>query len=263
MRAFLQACEPLHGSRTFGRVISHVPAPSPTSQGHGLSRVAVQHAAGKGETLGEDASLAHLKGEPDTLTSPAPEVESAPEVEPASKGEKKPKVQKTELAAPTAGDCGAYSWQVRFSLKNGTDKTTGYIVQKVNAVYKRKDCLGESKPVTGIGTFPFWEAWGVRAGKVFIGDTASEHNADTYSDASMGDSTKGSIAVTAKAEFFPDVTLPEHMKADNPDTQAGSLRSSLTDPALKGGTGSIPHNLTASWNCCGKSDKKTVFSNKK
>jgi hypothetical protein len=80
--------------------------------------------------------------------------------------------------------------------------------------------------------------------------------------------TYGSIAVKGVAEFFPNVTLPAHMKANNPDTQAGSLRSSTTDPGLTGGTGSIPHDLTASWNCCGPllsgaKEKLTTFSNKK
>jgi len=184
-------------------------------------------------------------------------------VESAAKGEAKKKVTKTELGAPTAGECGEYSWKVRFSVENANATTQGYIVQKVNAKYSRTDCAGKDKPVTGVGTFPFWEAWGVRGGKVFIGDTEDAHNADTYSDDAMGDGTKGSIAVKGIPEFFPDVTLPAHMKANNPATQAGALRSSTTDPALKGGTGAISHDLTASWKCCPPSEKKTTFSDKK
>jgi hypothetical protein len=210
-------------------------------------------AAAKGEAPEGEGLFRPLKGEPEAGTKGGP----------GTKGEGKKKVKKTELAAPTAGECGAYSWKVRFSVKNADATTTGYIVQKVDAKYNRTDCEGTDKPVTGMGTFPFWEAWGVRGGKVFIGDTANEHNADTYSDNSMGDETKGSIVVKGTPEFFPDVTLPEHMKANNPDTQAGDLRSSTTDPALTGGTGSISHNLTASWNCCPGKKKKTKFSAKK
>jgi hypothetical protein len=182
------------------------------------------------------------------------------------KGEGAKVVKKAELGPPAAGDCGAYTWKVRFSVENADAATKGYIVQKVNAVYTRKNCDGTDKPVSGVGTFPFWEAWGVREGKVFIGDTANAHNADSYTDSNMGDSTSGSIVVKANAEFFPNVTLPADMKANNPDTQAGDLRSSTTDPALSGGTGSIPHDLTASWNCCGAADAKaklTTFSDKK
>ncbi|MGC2636022.1 MAG: hypothetical protein WA294_02515 [Acidobacteriaceae bacterium] len=146
---------------------------------------------------------------------------------------------------------------MRFSVDNADNATNGYIVQKIDAKYTRTDCAGKDKPVTGIGSFPYWEAWGVRSGKVYIGDTAQEHNADTYSDDSMGDSTKGSIVVTGVPEFFPNATLPAHMKADNPDTQAHSLRSSTQDPGLAGGTGAIAHNLTATWECCGSHDKKT------
>ena len=145
---------------------------------------------------------------------------------------------------------------------------SGMFVQKVDVAYNRKDCVGADKPVTGIGKFPFWEAWGVRGGQVFIGDTTGRHNADTYTDPSMGDLTYGSIAIVAQAEFFPNATLPAHMIAQNPDTQAGDLRSTVTDPQLTGGTGSIPHDLTASWDCCGPlpdnaPEKKTTFSNKR
>ncbi|MBV9789017.1 MAG: hypothetical protein JOZ51_12620 [Chloroflexi bacterium] len=236
--------------------------------GHDFSQIAV-HAppaqgraslGAKGELAGSDELFGPLKGEPDGGTAVV--ADAAP-----TKGEAVKKVKKTELAAPTAGECGAYSWKVRFSVENADASTTGYIVQKVKAVYKRQDCVGNDKPVTGIGTFPFWEAWGVRGGKVFVGDTASEHNADTYTDPAMGDSI-GSIAVKGTAEFFPNVTLPAHMKARNPATQAGDLRSSTTDPALTGGTGSIPHDLTASWDCCGPllpgaKERQTTFSNKR
>jgi hypothetical protein len=163
--------------------------------------------------LGDEELFSSLKGEPGV----------AREREFAIKGEGAKTVKKTELGTPTAGECGTYSWRVRFNVENAVATTKGYIVQKVDATYTRKDCIGNDKPVTGIGTFPFWEAWGVRRGKVFIGDTASEHNADTYADSSMGDSTHGSIAVKGIAEFFPNLSLPAHMKANNPDTQAGSL----------------------------------------
>ncbi|MDH3403223.1 MAG: hypothetical protein OES32_07210 [Acidobacteriota bacterium] len=212
----------------------------------------VSPVAEKGEVPGDEV-FSPLKGEPG----------AGAEGESAAKGEGAKTVKKTELGAPTAGQCGAYSWKVRFSIDNAEATTTGYIVQKVDAKYNRTDCAGKDKPVTGIGTFPFWEAWGVRGGKVFIGDTANAHNADTYADGTMGDGTKGSIVVKGVPEFFPNVTLPAHMKANNPDTQAGDLRSSVTDPALTGGTGAISHDLTASWECCPSVDKKTTFSDKK
>jgi len=210
-------------------------------------------AASKGEGPAEEEfSTMRGDGGGDTTTE-----------EPTAKGEGAKKVKKTELGAPTAGNCGASSWKVRFSVENADETTTGYIVQKVDAKYNRTDCDGKDKPVTGVGTFPFWEAWGVRGGKVFIGDTADAHNADTFSDGSMGDSTKGSIVTKGTPEFFPNVKLPDHMKADNPDTQAHSLRSSTTDPGLSGGTGAISHDITANWNCCPESDKKTTFTDKK
>jgi hypothetical protein len=204
-------------------------------------------AAAKGESAGKEDPFGKMKGEHDGDNAKA---------ETGTKGEGK-KVKKTELGDPVEGQCGAYSWKVRFSVENADNATNGYIVQKIDAKYTRTTCEGADKPVGGIGTFPYWEAWGVRSGKVYIGDTNQEHNADTYSDDSMGDSTKGSIVVTGVPEFFPNAVLPAHMKADNPDTQAHSLRSSTQDPGLANGTGSIAHNLTATWECCGAHDKKT------
>ena len=233
----------------FGRIPTHDPRQRAVQVEQGSGSQSSVAVGAKGETTGRDELFSRMKGEPD-----APKAVTGG----ATKGEGK-KVKKTELGAPTAGECGAYSWKVRFSVENADASTNGYIVQKVNAMYNRTDCAGTNKPVTGIGTFPFWEAWGVRGGKVYIGDTAQEHNADTFADDPMGDSTKGSIVVKGTPEFFPNVTLPAHMKANNPDTQALSLRSSITDPGLTGGTGAISHDLTASWNCCASHDKKTTF----
>lgn len=224
---------------------------------HHFSELQIQSPV-KGESEAAEEEFTAIKGEGD----------AGSEGGMASKGEGKQVVKKSNVSGPTAGQCGGYSWKVKFSVENSDDKTKGYIVQKINAVYKRTDCDGKNKPVTGIGKFPYWEAWGVRNGKVFVGDTESEHQADHYADDPMGDSTKGSIVVTGVAEFFPNAVLPAHMKANNPETQAHSLRSSLTDPALSGGTGSISHDLTASWDCCGKQamdakEKQTTFSNQK
>lgn len=245
-------------------------------EGHRFNDIAVHAPGAKGESAGADELFTSMKGDEAAdgggaaiAAGAAADVAAlgggavAEGTEAAAKGEGVKKVKKTELGAPTLGKCGAYSWKVRFGVENMEASTNGYIVQKINAVYNRTSCTGENKPVTGIGKFPYWEAWGVRNGKVYIGDTAQEHNADTYSDDSMGNSTKGSIVVTGTPEFYPNATLPEHMKADNPDTQAHSLRSSLTDPNLPGGTGSISHNLTATWDCCGdKQNSDTIISNK-
>ena len=217
-----------------------------------------------GETIADDVRFSHSKGGPKDGPKAAPAPKDADKKPTDDKKEqKKQKVKKTELAAPTTGDCGSYSWQVRFSVENADKAANGYIVQKIDAKYNRSECDGSADPVTGIGKFPYWEAWGVREGKIFIGDTDQEHNADTYADKSMGAGTKGSIVVTGIPEFFPNVTLPKEMMAQNPDTQAGDLRSSLTDPQLKGGTGSIVHDLTALWQCCPPHDTKTTLSNKR
>ena len=223
------------------------------------------YGSAKGEAAGDSEYAQHLKGGPkdDGKKAAAPKAADKDDKKEKEKKDKKNlKVHKRELAAPTTGECGAYAWQVRFSVDNADETTTGYIVQKIDAKYNRSECDGTADPVTGVGKFPYWEAWGVRQGKVYIGDTDHEHNADTYTDNSMGAGTKGSIVVQGIPEFFPDAVLPADMPANNPDTQAGDLRSSLTDPKLKDGTGAIAHNLTANWQCCPPHDKKTTLSDK-
>jgi hypothetical protein len=210
-------------------------------------------AAAKRETSGGEQSFSPLKGPPKAGT----------EDKSAAKGQGKKTVKKTEMGAPTAGECGAYSWKVKFNIENADESTSGYIVQKVDAKYNLTDCAGKDTPVRNLETFPIWEAWGVKRGRVFIGDTAVARSDDTYADPNMGLGSQGSIVVKGIAEFFPNVILPAHMTAENPKTQAGDLLSTTTDPALIGGTGAIPHDLTASWNCCPPRDTKTTFSNKK
>jgi hypothetical protein len=243
------------GARFGGELSALVSRPShPRSEGDSQFQNSPRLAA-KGEIAVDDVRFGPVKGDPTKKEAPTAKNKKDKD---DKKDKKNQKVRKTELGAPVTGECGQYSWQVRFSIDNADDTTKGYIVQKIDVKYNRSECDNKVDPVTGVGKFPYWEAWGVREGKVYVGDTDQAHNADTYSDRSMGDGTKGSIVVKGIPQFFPDVTLPADMKANNPDTQAGDLRSSLTDPKLKDGTGALAHNLTASWKCCPPDEKKAT-----
>lgn len=176
-----------------------------------------------------------------------------------------PKLKKTTVAGPTSGNCGGFNWGAQWSIDNATASTDGWIVQKVNSIFDVKDCTDapvdiKTKTAGRIDPswYPFWEAWQVRGGNVFVGGGSSSHTADTYGSAGFGDSTKGSRQITGKAEFFPGATLPSHFTPRNAPP-AMSLPYTQTDPALTGGTGAINHNLTATWNCC-QPDKSTTVT---
>ena len=174
-----------------------------------------------------------------------------------------PKLVATEVSAPQAVDCGGFRWPVQWSISNATSSTNGWIVQKVNATFNVKDCSDspvdiKKKSGWDVSWLPFWEAWQVRGGKVFIGGTNNSHNADTYGSSPFGDGTKGSTKVVGKAEFFPNATLPSHFKPRN-SPPAWALPYTQTNPGLTGGTGSLNHNLTATWDCC-TSNKTTTLT---
>ncbi len=175
-----------------------------------------------------------------------------------------PVLRKTTVAGPTSSNCGGANWGVQWSIDNATTATDGWIVQNVNVAINAKDCTNvsvDAKAKTGGGFdpswFPFWEAWQVRGGNVFVGGSTSAHSADTYNLPPIGDNTKGTSQVTAKAEFFPGATLPTGFTPRN-SPPAMSLPYTQTNPSLTGGTGALDHNMTATWDCCQPNKTTTV-----
>ena len=166
------------------------------------------------------------------------------------------------VAGPTAGDNGNYSWTIQWVLDSASAKG-GWVIQKIDISFNVQDEHGTAINVStkGVDTkkIPYWEAWKINAGKKITtyaegGDTAD----DTYvSSINWGDKTKGTVRVTGAAEFYEDLTLPSDFKATHP--YAGILPATTNDPgALSGGTGSMAHNLTATWDSTGGNKKTTV-----
>jgi hypothetical protein len=179
-------------------------------------------------------------------------------------------LKKTTASGPTTGDCGEYSWGIRWSLEDGDSTTQGWIIQNVNSFHDIKGCDDKSKTDAELKTltggwdtswYPFWEAWKVKDGKVRVGDSDSLHNADTFGWPGPGDDTKGTRGVKANADFYPNLTLPASFTVRNAPP-AHALPYTQTDEKLTGGTGLLKHNITATWNCCpkadGSKDKKTT-----
>jgi hypothetical protein len=177
-----------------------------------------------------------------------------------------PLLRKKTVSGPTTSSCGGFSWGAQWYLDNpGT--TDGFVVQHVRTTFDVKDDAGSPVDVkTKSGGaidpawWPIWEAWQVRGGKVYVGTTTTPHSADTYGIPALGAGTKGKISILGKADYYPGLTLPASMTAKNA-APAWALPVTTTDPALTGGTGSLDHNIVATWDCTsGSSDHKTTVT---
>jgi hypothetical protein len=169
-------------------------------------------------------------------------------------------LKKTTVSPLQTQKNGGFNWGVRWSIDNATPSTTGWIVQHVvvrhNVEAWHPPLLqGATMPIVpgqgGYGGlsaswYPLWEAWQVRGGAVFVGGSASPHNADTYGQNPVGPNTKGTTEVAGRADFYPNLTLPGAFTVRNA-APAWALPVTNTNPNLTGGTGALDHNLTATW----------------
>lgn len=174
-----------------------------------------------------------------------------------------------KVSGPTAVDCGGYKWVVQWELDSPSPKG-GWIVQGVSATFDVKDKDGKAvdvKTLTGgkidpaTQWTPYWEAWKVNKGKkVTTYAEGGDLEDDTYGMPGLYDTTKGSITIAGKAEFYEDLTLPADFKATN-KAPAWILPMTRTKPTLAGGTGMIDHTLTAKWDCtAGSASKATTIT---
>ena len=177
-----------------------------------------------------------------------------------------------KVSGPKKVDCGGYKWIVQWVLDKKSPKG-GWIVQGVTATFDVKDAAGKAvdvKKLTG-GVIdpatqwtPYWEAWKVNAGKdVTKYAEKGDLEDDMYSMPGLYDTTKGSIKIEGKAEFYEDLTLPADFKVTNA-APAWILPMTRTKPTLAGGTGAIDHTLTAKWDCtAGSASKATTVTTSK
>ena len=171
-----------------------------------------------------------------------------------------PTLTKSTVSGPTPSNCGGFSWGVQWSINNASTLTNGWVVQKVDEKRGIKYCNGKNKKnPSWYRPSPFWEAWQVRGGRVYVGRTKSLHNADTFSENSHAN-TKGTIKILGTAEYYDGLTLPTSFKVTN-KAPAMSLPMTRSKQTLSGGTGSLAHNLTATWDCC-TSNKNTKLTTK-
>jgi hypothetical protein len=231
---------------------------SPLEEGSTIARSFQPPAFGfaGGEGTGEEEIMG---GEADAgLQLEAEEGEYEGQEKASAKPRKKPangpSLSYTQVEPATAGKNGRYKWKVKWTLPGATDKTNGWIIQKLVAQQNVTDKNG--KPIQpGSGNWggfpanktPYWEAWQVRKGKVFVGGTDLPHKADTFAQNEIGPQTKGKTVQWGDAAFYPNLKLPASMVQQN-DLPAGILPATKSDPGLGNGTGKIQHGLTAQWN---------------
>jgi hypothetical protein len=175
-----------------------------------------------------------------------------------------PRLTKSTVSGPTPQNNGGFSWGARWAISGADASTNGWIVQHVVVQHNVTDASG-NPIVPGTGTYgglrtawyPLWEAWQVRGGNVFVGGSASPHNADTYGQNPVGPNTKGTTKVIGRADFYPNLTLPGSFTVRNA-APAWALPATNSDPGLTGGTGALDHNLTATWDGVGGTGATTL-----
>lgn len=198
---------------------------------------------------GEESS-AGMAGRAGTASEQAP-VDDGDAARSEPRAPTNPQLTKKAVFGPLAGDCGFFKWQIRWELDRKTTKG-GLVIQKVEGRSDVKDCKGdayEGKASLDPSWFPFWEAWVIDKDKTV---TKYPDYDDNFQPPGILNRTKGVQSFTATAVFYEGAKLSATKLVATGQPPAGSLPMSKTDPQLKGGSNSVPHNLKATWDCCGK-----------
>jgi hypothetical protein len=198
---------------------------------------------------------------PQAPVSQAPAAEAPIPMDTGSAAATPPKLTKRNEVAPTGTNCGAFNWVIQWMLDKPTTKG-GWVVQKIQNTHSIKTCddaaLDASKLPFKDSWYPFWEAWQIHKDqKVTTYAEGGDKLDDKFSSGGTGDGTKGTRTITGEAEFYDGLTLPDTFKVTD-KAPTFILPTTKAAPALTGGTGSIAHNVKATWNCCGAADKKTA-----
>lgn len=175
-----------------------------------------------------------------------------------------PQLSAVVSAGPTPGICGGMNFVIRWQLSRNSATNGGFVMQDVGFLWDVRDCSGVSVPNPDPRTSPlrYFEAWRVAPNS----QNLSPVTTDTFFWPSnlpwAGGCTDGDVTITATARYHDNVPvadMPAHMVANNPATFAGGLRSSLTDPNLRGNISrDVPHSLTFHWVCCPCQSSPTV-----
>lgn len=167
--------------------------------------------------------------------------------------------------------CGSFRHRIYWELQQGKSDATvgGTIVQHVNATFDVWHCGPPAtryffyffSPVSlDPSDWPFYEAWTIPPSEAR--PNIDRHLFGGYDDSfqmpTFGVCTRGTIVITATAEYYDGFTLPLNFGVDN----AGPPRNGLptADSFLPPGfpDSSVSRTVTATWDCCTARRRTTV-----
>jgi hypothetical protein len=166
-----------------------------------------------------------------------------------------PTMTVTTPGTPT-GDCGGYTYTVRWGIPASEATSAGWVVQKVRKTFEATDCDGNPvtpRPIDVVANYPFWEAWEFTAGQnVWAGpeSAGTTHSGDTFGGSDYGPGTRGRKVITGEVKAIVGFVPPTGMTVRN-TSPAWILPYTRTEPPQFANT--LPgaaHTLTAEWNCC-------------
>jgi outer membrane protein OmpA-like peptidoglycan-associated protein len=152
--------------------------------------------------------------------------------------------------------CNDTQFDIDWQLSRNSGPKGGFIIQDLTITWLAKDCNGHDIPFTVTSPLHYFEAWRVLPNSKAIDPT--DGNIDIFKiviappAGSTAACTTGKAQFTGIAHYHDNVdTLPSGMVRNNSATWAGSLKSSVTDPAVGGNISrTVPHNFAFHWNCC-------------
>ncbi|HET7800838.1 MAG TPA: peptidoglycan-binding domain-containing protein [Humibacillus xanthopallidus] len=138
---------------------------------------------------------------------------------------------------------GSGEYRVRWSVPDLI--ANGWIVQHVRFTGAKTDHVGTPIATNTTGA-EYWEGWQVRAGTVFVGGSASAHNADTFRTVDEGAGTRGQLAITGRVTFLPGYDLRQPPWGHTVPA-AGSLPTVTATPAGWSDGFARLHRMVVTW----------------
>lgn len=178
-------------------------------------------------------------------------------------------IQIQEVSPFAVGDCGEFTWSIRWKKKTPAGKRGVFILQKVEVHEHVEDCCGRDitletlqRVIGKVGnahrgrTFQFWEVWQVNPFKdvtTYIERDATDYD-DIFASPSFGEGTKGTIKVFGEygevvgkfTEWAPQAIFTKN----NPKTLAQGLHSSEFSPRISNVSHQRRHEIGVEWDCC-------------
>ena len=127
-------------------------------------------------------------------------------------------------AALALSQRGSAEYKVQWSVGGGKN---GWVIQHVKFQHAIQNAAGPAAARNPL--IEYWEGWQVRNGAVFVGSSASAHQADTFRTISEDAKTKGDIQILGKVAFVEDYNLAEPPWGHNV-AAAGALPTMTSAP---------------------------------